>query len=73
MFCFISEDDYNIISGSNVKLNNGDAVTISERYNYKENTISFNDGRKFTVIDRAKKPKSLTKLPHCERCVKHNL
>ncbi len=60
MFYFISADDYNRLSGSSVTLNDGELLMISNKSNYKGDTISFNEGREFTIIDRAQKPKALT-------------
>lgn len=60
MFYFISADDYNRLSGSNVRLNDGETLMISSKFNYKNDTISFRDGREFTIADRVQKPKDMT-------------
>ena len=60
MFYFISADDYNRLSGSNVSLNDGEALMVSNRANYNSDTISFKGGREFTIIDKMQKPKELT-------------
>lgn len=53
-FNFLLLDDYNCMTGANVTLNNGEAMMISSKYDYKESTISFNSGKQFTIVDRLK-------------------
>ena len=60
MFYFISLEDYNMISGTNTQLNEGEALMISGRYNYKGNTISFKGGREFTIAAKSDKPEKIT-------------
>ena len=60
VFYFISAYDYIKLGGSNVKLNDGELLMITNKSNYKGDTISFKDGREFTIIDRVQKPKALT-------------
>ncbi len=60
MFYFISLEDYNMISGANTQLNDGEALMISGRYNYRGDTIKFNGGREFTIAAKPEKPKEIT-------------
>lgn len=53
-FNFLLLDDYNRMTGANVTLNNGEAMMISSKYDYKESTISFNSGKQFRIVDRLK-------------------
>lgn len=54
MFYFLSLDDYNQMSGTNISLNDGEAMMVSSEYDYKESTISFKAGNQFTIVDHLK-------------------
>ena len=51
MFNFLSLDDYNRMSDTNISLKDGEAMMVSSRYDYNENTISFKGGNQFTIVD----------------------
>ena len=52
MFSILSLDDYNRMSDTNISLIDGEAIMVSSRYDYNENTISFKGGNQFTIVDQ---------------------
>ena len=49
-FYFIPLSDYNAATGSNVTLNDGEALIYVYRDKYERNTIAFNGGKSFDIV-----------------------
>ncbi len=54
-FSFVSLEDYNRMRGTDFQLSDDEVLLISNRYDYSEDSISFNSGKTFKIAARSEK------------------